>query len=116
ADVERRELELSGREAAAIHEADKAAARLQEVMRREAGVKLREREAERQARREAREYLLEARREIEGVIAELRQAGAQELEEAARRARRTAEAMATEQKGQIERLDASERRERPYRS
>lgn len=105
ADLEKREVELREREAAVEHEAGNALARLREVSRREAAVKQREREADRQARKEARDYLLEARREIERTIAELRAAGADRADEVARDARRKVEDLAAKQKREIERLD-----------
>src|SRR5205085_2154391 len=66
------------------------------------------REAERQARQEARRYLLDARKEIDRTLKELRQAGA-DAEEAARAARRGVEESAARQVEHLERLEREER-------
>lgn len=106
ADLERREVELQERETATEYESEKALARLHEVTRRETAVKEREREADRQARKEARDYLLSARRDIESTIAQIKAAGAGKAEQVARDARRHVEELAESQKQAIERLDS----------
>lgn len=64
---------------------------------RERTVKDRERAVERESRKEARRYLLEARAEVERTIRELRAKSALEQDEAARLARQTIEQLAAEQ-------------------
>jgi len=67
-------------------------------------VREREREVERTSRREARQYLLEARAEVERTIRELKSASEQG-EEAAREARRRVENLAHEQGRELDRLE-----------
>lgn len=121
ADVEAREAQLQERERLAEREQDKLRARTATVADREAKVREKEREAERLARQGARRYLLEARAQVEGAIAELRaravaaqeaqeaQARAATLEEAARQARRAVEEAAAAQSAA---LQEAERRAR----
>jgi DNA mismatch repair protein MutS2 len=71
---------------------------------REKNVKEREREVERASRREARQYLLEARAEVERTIRDLKSASEQGSEPA-REARKHVESLANEQGRELERLD-----------
>ena len=106
--LERREAVLAEREQEAGAIADDARRRIQDVMRREQNVRARERESEKQARQEARRYLLDARAEIDRTIKALRQAGADALDEQGRAARRAAEELAQRQGAELERLDREE--------
>jgi DNA mismatch repair protein MutS2 len=91
-EVERRDQRLREREAALGLEleqtAEKAAeleARLTDVEEREQEVRRQERGAAAQARNQARDYLLEARKRVEAAIARAEQARSAEEEKAARR-------------------------------
>ena len=106
ADLERREADLSSREREAHEVSEESRARTAAVIGRERAVRERERELERQSREEARRYVLEARAEIERTIKALKQAGATELEEAARAARQGAERMIGEQRRAVAEIDA----------
>ena len=106
--LERREAELETREREAAAIAEDGRRRIQDVMRREQNVRVREREAEKQSRQEARRYLLDARAEIDRTIRELRQAGADALDEKGRAARRAAEELAQRQGLELERLEREE--------
>jgi DNA mismatch repair protein MutS2 len=79
-------------------------------------VRERERLAEKQARQEARRYLLDARKEIDSTLKELKQVAADAagvapsvLDERAREARRRAEELAARQQDHLGRLDREER-------
>jgi DNA mismatch repair protein MutS2 len=91
ADLERRDAALAEREAQLEHEQAQQAERESTVSARERDARLRERALERESRREARQYLLDARTEVDRVIRQLQQASGQE---AAREARRAVEEMA----------------------
>ena len=91
-EVERRDQSLREREAALALEleqtASKAAeleARLTDVAEREQAVRKQERGAQAQARNQARDYLLEARKRVEAAIARAEQARTAEDEKEARR-------------------------------
>jgi DNA mismatch repair protein MutS2 len=103
ADLERRsaELELRERDAAMAHES--AAARLANVGAREKAAREAERTLERRAREESRAMLLAARRDIERVVQELREAGASET--AAKAARRHIEELAGAQASAVRALE-----------
>lgn len=108
-ELERRERALSEREAEAKLMADDARERIAEVSRREQNVRAREREVERQARRDTRRLLLDARGEIDRALKELRGAAeAAQMEEAARAARQKMEQLAGKQQEQLERLEREE--------
>ncbi len=98
ADVERRSADLGDRERDVAMRAARADVRAEELAAREARVRERERDVERESRRDARTYVLEARAQIDRVIAELRASAADEtpqnVEDAARAARRSVEALA----------------------
>ncbi len=122
ADVEAREALLADRERVMQMEQEKLRARLATVSDRELKVRERERESERQARQDARRFLLEARGQVEQAIAGLRQQAAADrdaFDEAARAARRSIEEAAAsqsaaagevERRGERDRVRASERR------
>jgi DNA mismatch repair protein MutS2 len=107
ADLEARDSALAEREREAELIANDARERARRVSEREHNAGVREREAERRAREESRRYLLSARRDIENTIKSLRKSD--NVEEAAREARRHVEDLAKEQTAQLERLDARER-------
>lgn len=115
ADVEAREAVLAERERQMQIEQDKLRARVATVSDRELKVRERERESERQARQEARRYLLEARGEVERAIAEVKrqaQAESESFDEAARAARRSIEEAAASQgaaAGDVERRGERDR-------
>jgi DNA mismatch repair protein MutS2 len=109
ADLEARETQLADREKQAAELAEDAQRRLHRLADREERVRAREREAEKQARQEAKRYVLEARKELERTIKELERAGAEQLGDRAKEARRLAESLAEKQNLQLERLDNEER-------
>lgn len=109
ADLERREAELADREHELRDMTEEAREKAHTLAQRERAVREREKAAEKEARRDARRYVLDARAEIERTIRELRARGTEQLEEAARDARRAAERMAAEQGEALERLGTPER-------
>jgi DNA mismatch repair protein MutS2 len=106
--LERREEMLDRREAEAAAILDDARARIAQVAKRERTVRERERLAEREARQDARRYLLDARAEIDRTIRELKARGADAAEEAGRAARKHAEELAAKQNTELERLEREE--------
>lgn len=111
AELEAREKTLSATEREAGEIAEDARERARRVAERERSVKERERELERSSRREARQYLLEARAEVERTIRDLK-AASEAGDEAAREARKRVESLANEQGRELDRLD-SERTSEP---
>jgi DNA mismatch repair protein MutS2 len=118
--VEERERQLRGERAAAAErtvELDSLTARLdvQQASQaaREAELKRREKDAEREGRRQARAYLLEARQRVEEALGAAR--GAAD-EVAAREARRLVEDGIREEGEALERTEKTERTERTDRS
>jgi DNA mismatch repair protein MutS2 len=111
--LEQKEDELAAREREAAAMAEDARTRIAAVLRRETNVRERERTLEKESRREARKYVLDARTEIERTIKELKNKGAavvgDSLEELGRNARRKAEELASRQANVLDRLDAEER-------
>ena len=103
AELEAREKALSASERETGEIAEDAKERAGRVAQRETNVTLREREAEKASRQEARQYLLEARAEVERTIRELK-AAAELGDEAAREARKRVEALAFEQTQELERI------------
>ena len=103
AELEDREKALSAIERETSEVARDAKDRVRRVAERERNVRERERELERTSRSEARQYLLEARAEVERTIRDLKAASAQG-EEAAREARKRVEALASEQGQELDRL------------
>jgi len=103
AELEAREKALTANELEAGEIAEDAKERARRVAERETRVTQRERETERASRQEARQYLLEARAEVERTIRELK--AASELgEEAAREARKRVESLANEQGRELDRM------------
>jgi DNA mismatch repair protein MutS2 len=78
---------------------------------REGEIRRKERELERASRQEARRYLLDARADLEKMIASLKNAGAEGLEAAAAAARRGLEQRAAVEREALEGLDAQEQEE-----
>jgi DNA mismatch repair protein MutS2 len=105
ADLEVREAELTARERDVALGQESVQARAHRVAEREQRVKQREREIEKESRAGARRYLLDARAEIERTIRELREAGAAELDDQARAARKGVERMAAEHGDALSALD-----------
>lgn len=115
ADVEAREVLLTEREQLMARESDKLRARLATVSDRELKVRERERDAERQARQEARRYLLDARGQVERAIAELRARAADAagaFDDAARATRRTIEEAAAAQGTAVDAVEQRAARDR----
>ena len=104
AELEAREKTLSATEREAGEIAEDARERARRVAERERSVSEREREIERSSRREARQYLLEARAEVERTIRDLK-AASEAGEEAAREARKRVEGLANEQGQELDRID-----------
>jgi DNA mismatch repair protein MutS2 len=92
---------------------DDARDRIANVIRREHNVRERERTVEKESRKEARKYVLEARSEIERTIKELKKRGEaaadEAIDELGRDARRRAEEMAAKQADVLDRLENEER-------
>jgi DNA mismatch repair protein MutS2 len=107
ADLEARDTALAEREREAEVIAGDARERARRVAEREHNAGVRERESERRAREESRRYLLSARRDIENTIKSLKKS--ENVEDAARDARRHVEDLAKEQTAQLDRLDARDR-------
>jgi DNA mismatch repair protein MutS2 len=106
--LEARDKVLADRErevSASMHVAQERAHRLAE---REKALRERERALERESRKEARKYLLEARTTIEKTIKELKRAGEEKAEEVARAARQKVEQMASRQGERLEQLEREE--------
>jgi DNA mismatch repair protein MutS2 len=102
-DLEAREKALALTEKETHEISEDAKDRTRRVAEREKSVREREREVEQASRREARQYLLEARAEVERTIRELKSAS--ELgEESAREARKRVETLANEQGRELDRL------------
>ena len=104
AELEAREKELTASERETREIAEDAKERARRVAERETNVREREREVEQSSRREARQYLLEARAEVERTIRELKTASEQS-DIAAREARKRVEGLANEQGRELERLE-----------
>jgi len=103
AELEAREKELSAIERETGEIARDAKDRARRVAERERNVREREREIERASRSEARQYLLEARAEVERTIRELK-AASEQGEEAAREARKRVEGLAAAQGRELDRI------------
>jgi DNA mismatch repair protein MutS2 len=105
AELESREQRLSQKEKEVDIIGEDVRSRARRVAEREHAAKERERTSERDARREARRVLLDARGEVERTIRELRQAAADASEEAAREARRRVEQLAADEASAISDLE-----------
>jgi len=103
AELEAREKELSATERESADISQDVKERARRVAEREKKVRDREREIERASRSEARQYLLEARAEVERTIRDLK-AASEAGEEAAREARKRVESLAGEQGKELDRL------------
>jgi DNA mismatch repair protein MutS2 len=106
--LEKREEVLTAREQETSTILDDARRRIADVATRERNVRARERTAEREARQEARRYLLDARAEIERTIKALKSQGADAIDEAGRAARQQAEQLAAKQSAELDRLEREE--------
>ncbi|MDF1502196.1 endonuclease MutS2 [Roseisolibacter sp. H3M3-2] len=109
AELEKRETALADREKLADELVETGRARAQRLAEREKAVRERERLAEKQARQDARRYLLDARKEIDRTLKELRQSAGDAAEAQAKDARRKVEEMAARQGDHLDRLDREER-------
>ncbi|HEV7387079.1 MAG TPA: endonuclease MutS2 [Gemmatimonadaceae bacterium] len=103
AELEAREKELTALEREGGEIARDARDRARRVGERERNVREREREIERASRSEARQYLLEARADVERTIRELK-AASEQGEEAAREARKRVEGLAAHQGRELDRI------------
>ncbi|HEU4641237.1 MAG TPA: endonuclease MutS2 [Gemmatimonadaceae bacterium] len=108
ADLERREVELGEREARAAEALARATEGQKRADAREQRLREQERTLERRARQQARQFLLDARNEVERAIREIRDSAA--AEEAARESRRRVEELASRQAEAIERIERREAR------
>ncbi len=108
--LQRREVELREREEETTSMAARTEERHRDVMARERELRAAERSAESRARQEARQYLMDARAEVERAIRELRESAA--LDESAREARRRVEELAADQAAEIDRLESESERAR----
>lgn len=119
-DLEAREAQLADQEQRMQREQEKLRSRLATVSDRELKVRERERESERQARQDARRFLLEARGQLERAIAEVRAQGErltlpaerETLDETARAARRSLEEAAAAQGQAADAVEARGARDR----
>ena len=105
ASLEAREVVLSQLEAEAAQSLDGARETAHRLAEREARLREREVAFEREARQEARRYLLDSRHEVERAIRELRQSAADQAEDAAREARQRVEQLAEAQRERLLELD-----------
>ncbi len=108
--LQRREVELREREEETTSMAARTEERHRDVMARERELRAAERSAESRARQEARQYLMDARAEVDRAIRELRESAA--LDESAREARRRVEELAADQAAEIDRLESESERAR----
>lgn len=109
AELEAREKELTALETESGEISRDVKERARRIAERERNVRDREREVEQSSRREARQYLLEARAEVERTIRELRSASQRaDGDEAAREARRRIEGLASDQGHELDRLAREE--------
>ena len=106
--LEARDREMAARERELVASRAEAEERASRLAERETRLRERERSVEKESRRDARKYLLEARTTIENTIRELRRGREEATEEMAREARRRVETLAARQN---ERLDQLEREE-----
>lgn len=104
--LEAREAELSRREAEMRVSTEHAQATANRLTEREQLLRQREVAFEREARHDARRYLLEARNEVERTIRELRKTANEQVEDAARAARQQVERMAEDERRRLDELEA----------
>ncbi|MFL5482570.1 MAG: endonuclease MutS2 [Gemmatimonadaceae bacterium] len=103
ADLEAREKSLTAIEKETGAVAEETQRRSRRLAERERNVRERERDLEQASRKEARQYLLEARAEVEQTIRELK--AASENQDAAREARKRVEELANEQGRALDRIE-----------
>ncbi len=108
AELEKRERALEDREAQVAADQEHGRAHGQRIADREQAVRAREREVERQARSEARRYLLDARAEVERAIAALRASTEQNRSGLEHTARKALEQRAGEHADALSALDAQD--------
>lgn len=111
ADVEQRSEALATRETEVAAQQEELQRRSERIATRERAVRDKERDLERVSRQEARRYLLDARKEVEATIRELKAAGASALDGLAADARRLIEVRANDEKAALERIDEAVRAE-----
>lgn len=104
ADLETREATLGDREREIAELLASLEQQRGDLATRESALRAAERSAERRARQESRDLLMRARSEVEEVIRELRAAGAERVDAAAREARRRVEQRAAEEGAVVEAL------------
>ncbi len=109
-DLERRQRELDEREKRSDERDESYSARSERVLEREAKVKSREREIEREAREASRKYVLEARKEIESMIAVLKKSAGDEsaFAAAASDARKLAETRLASDREKLQQLESDQ--------
>jgi len=105
AELEARQTVLTDRERESEATSIEARERLDSVTARERNVLEREREVEKQQRKDARRYLLEARSEVERVIRELRTDAETATDDASRAARQAVEQLIGSQGQALDRLE-----------
>jgi DNA mismatch repair protein MutS2 len=109
ADVERRAAALGTREKEVVEQQEDHQYRAAKLAERERVLKEKEREYEREQRRDTRRYLLEARKEVERTIKELKAAGATAIDATAAEARRLLETRAAGEQQALDALEAADR-------
>ena len=112
ADLEQRDAALAERERALTEQLARAESKLERLAKRERALRDAERAFERRGRQDARQYLLEARAEVERAISSLRQSAA--ADDAARGARRRVEEMAGEHARLLGELEREEGVDTPH--
>src|SRR5690349_3910023 len=108
ADLEARDKSLAAAEKETAEIAEETRTRSRRLAERERNVRERERDLEHASRREARQYLLEARAEVEQTIRELK-AASEANQDAAREARKRVEELANEQGRALEQIEREAR-------
>ncbi len=103
--LETRERELASREETAARDAAEVTENARRIADREMKLRERQREFEVESRKGARRHLLDSREEVEKTIRELRSAGAADVENAARSARRRIEELAADHDARLHQLE-----------
>jgi len=104
ADLESREKSLAATEKETAAIAEETQRRSRRLAERERNVRDRERDLEQSSRKEARQYLLEARAEVEQTIRDLK-AASEQNQDAAREARKRVEELANEQGRALDQIE-----------
>lgn len=104
-DLEKRSAELAERERDAAELRDNAAERVGRLVEREEVLKKKERSAERDAREQARRFLLDARADVEAAVKAVKSAQADVSDEVARSARRAVEQRAVDAGERVQAID-----------